>query len=134
MDLPPIINVYLAVAGGLAVLVGVVHSILGELLIFSGLRQGEIVPTGTASGLAERQVRILWATWHLPTVFSFLIGAILIQFAVSPDQLDVHRFVVQGIIFAVGLSSFLVLIATKGKHPGWIGLLAIAITAWLGLV
>lgn len=133
MNLPPIINTYLAVAGGLAVLVGIVHSMLGELLIFSGLRQGGVVPTGTASGLAERQVRILWATWHLPTIFSFLIGAILIRFAISPAQLEGHRFVVQGIIVAVGLSSFLVLIATRGKHPGWIGLLAIATTAWLGL-
>jgi hypothetical protein len=133
MNWPPIINAYLAFAGGLSIIVGLVHSILGETLIFSGLRQGGIVPTGATSSLRERQVRILWATWHLPTIFSFLMGAILIQFGLSPAQPEAHRFVVQGIITSAGLSSFIVLIATNGKHPGWVGLLAIALAAWLGL-
>jgi hypothetical protein len=133
MEVPDVINAYYACAGALAVVVGLVHSILGEILIFSGLRQGGIVPTGAGSGLRERQVRILWATWHLPTIFSLLTGAVLIHFALSAGPLESQRFVVRAIIASFGCSSFVVLFATKGKHPGWIGLLAIAISAWLGL-
>ena len=133
MEMPHIINSYYAGAGAIAVIVGVVHSVLGEFLIFSGFRQGGIVPTGADSGLRERQVRILWATWHLPTIFAFLIGAVLMQFSFSPVQLESDRFVVRAIIASAGLSSFIVLFATKGRHPGWVGLLTIAVVAWLGL-
>ena len=91
------------------------------------------MPIGARSGLRERQVRILWATWHLPTIFSFLIAAILIRFSVSPTQAEPLRFIVQAIIASTGLSSVIVLVATKAKHPGWIGLLAIATASWLGL-
>ncbi len=133
MDMPPVFNGWFSIAAGLAVSVGATHSVLGEVLIFSGLRHGGIVPTGARSGLLERQVRILWATWHLPTIFSFLIAAILIRFSISPAQDELERFVVRAIIASTVLSSVIVFVATRGKHPGWIGLLAIAVAAWLGL-
>jgi hypothetical protein len=133
MDLAPIINGWFSIAAGLAVSVGATHSVLGEVLIFSGLRHGGIVPIGARSGLLERQVRILWATWHLPTIFSFMVAAILIRFSVWPEQGEPQVFVVQAIIATTSLSAAIVFVATRGKHPGWIGLLAIAATAWRGL-
>lgn len=63
-------------AGGLA-LVGVAHSVLGELLVFRALRTEGIVPTGGRPVLREWQVRILWGTWHLATVLGWALSALM---------------------------------------------------------
>ena len=52
-------------AGLLALITGVVHSVFGEILIFRHLRSGGLVPAMGAPPLRERNVRIIWATWHL---------------------------------------------------------------------
>jgi hypothetical protein len=120
-------------AGVLAVLLGLIHSILGEVLIFKRLREGGIIPTNGGSLLKERNVRILWASWHLVTVFGWGIGAILCWFALSAsEQVVIPSFVTNAVFVTMMASSMLVLIGTKGKHPGWIILLAIAILAWVG--
>ena len=40
--------------------------------------------------------------------------------------------VAEVIATAVLASAALVLVGTKGRHPGWIGLLVVAVLAWLG--
>lgn len=63
------------VAGAvLLTLVGLIHSVLGEVLIFSRMRTEGVVPTNGGSVLRERHVRILWATWHVVTVLAFSGG------------------------------------------------------------
>lgn len=37
----------------------------------------------------------------------------------------------QAIVVAMAAGSFLVFVGTKGQHPGWIGLLGVAVLAWL---
>ncbi|MFY3383597.1 hypothetical protein ACOQFS_05565, partial [Paracidovorax sp. MALMAid1276] len=55
----------LLAAAGLA-LVGLAHSVLGEILVFRQLRRTRgLVPTAGQPVLRERQVRILWGTWHV---------------------------------------------------------------------
>ena len=61
-------SIYL-IAGLIAALTGVAHSFLGERLIFRHLRSGGLIPTLAAPPLRERHIRILWATWHLGSVF-----------------------------------------------------------------
>jgi len=56
---------YLFVAGCLSLALGVIHSVMGEILIFRRMRQGRIIPTNGHPVLKERHVRILWASWHL---------------------------------------------------------------------
>ena len=63
-------NPLLLAAAGLA-LVGLVHSVLGEVLVFRTLRTHGLVPTAGYPVLRERQVRILWASWHLVTVLGW---------------------------------------------------------------
>ena len=46
-------------AGCLAFVLGFIHSILGEILIFKRMRDGGIIPTNGGSLLEERHVRIL---------------------------------------------------------------------------
>lgn len=55
-------HMLLAIAAGLAFLTGIVHSVLGELLIFRHLRSGTLVPTTDALPLKSRNIRIIWAT------------------------------------------------------------------------
>ncbi|WP_103069811.1 hypothetical protein [Aquimarina sediminis] len=125
-------NTYFFTAGILCILLGIVHSILGEYLIFKNKRnKGKLVPSKKSEGLRERHLRILWATWHLSSVFGWSIGAILIKISFAPEQMN--SFIVQAIIYAMILSSLLVLVGTKGKHPGWIVLLIIAVLSIIGI-
>jgi len=91
-------NWYLVIAAALAFFVGLVHSVLGERLIFRRLRQGGLVPTNGGNLLDERHVRILWASWHIVTVFGW--------------------FIEQAIIIATLTGSALVFIRTRARHPG----------------
>jgi hypothetical protein len=124
------VQAYLLAAAVVAALVGVIHSVLGEVLIFRRLSKGTIIPNQAAAPLELRNVRILWATWHLASAFGFGFAAILLILAnreFAPDPATAWTLIVS---FAVG--SFLVLVATRGRHPGWIGLLMVSVLTYLG--
>lgn len=114
-------SAYLLAAGVVALVVGVIHSLLGEILIFRHLRNKTLVPALGAPPLRERHIRILWASWHIPTVFCWAFTAVLLNISTLE----------RAAIFAFSASAMLVLIGTKGKHPGWLGLLAVAVLIWL---
>jgi hypothetical protein len=122
----------LLVAGSLALVTGAVHSVLGEVLIFRHLRNGGLVPTMAAPPLRERHVRILWATWHLATVLGWACGGMLLRMAVGPQDSSFEAFVLSAIVFANLGGSLLVLIGTRGRHPGWIALAIVAMLAGFG--
>lgn len=115
-------------AAFITVLVGIVHSVLGERIIFSKLRTSGWVPTEAAPPLRSRDVKILWATWHLASVFGFGFAAILLAAAAGAvgSSAALHA---STLAFVGG--AILVLVATRGRHPGWIGLLAAAVLAGL---
>lgn len=123
-------NGYLLTAGVLAILLGLAHSILGEILIFNSKRQqGNIVPTKVFTIDQEKHLRIIWASWHTLSVFGWCLGAILIKVSMVAANGDssVLDFLIKSIAYSMFASSFLVLYGTKGRHPGWIVLLAIGI-------
>ena len=125
-------NMLLLSAGIIAVAVGLVHSALGEVLIFKKLRNGTVVPTIGQPILKERNVRILWATWHIVTIFGWAFGATLIY--LSSEAIEINPTIglfLNLVACSMLASSFLVLFATKAKHPGWVGLLAVAVLCWL---
>ena len=124
-------QLFLFIAGSLAILVGLVHSILGEVLIFSRLRNDEIVPTSPAPPLQEWHVRILWASWHIVSIFGWAFSAILLRMAFPATDQLFFLFVKNSIIVSMFVSALIVLVATKGRHPGWVGLLAVAVLTWL---
>lgn len=121
----------LLAAGVLMILIGIAHSVIGEILIFRQLRAGTIVPLLAPAPLRERHLRILWANWHLTSVLGWGLAALLILIAVAPDPSS-HALHVRIIAIATLAGSLLVLYATKGRHPGWFGLLVAAGLAWLG--
>jgi len=128
-------NIYFLSAGILCFLLGIVHSFLGEYLIFNEKRdKGKLVPSKESSELKERHLRILWATWHLASILGWCIGAVLIKVALTKNQQNIEfvDFILQSIVYTMGISSLMVSIGTKGKHPGWIVLLIIGILTIIG--
>jgi hypothetical protein len=125
-------NSYLMAAGVLAFIVGLVHSVLGEILIFRGLRSRGIVPTDGGQLLRERHVRILWASWHVVTVLGWCVATILSWLAQDSSPSQSHVFIARAIAAAMLVSAAFVFVGTKGKHPGWAGLLGVAVLVFLG--
>jgi len=119
------------VAGVLVLVTGLIHSVLGEILIFRHLRRGGLVPAMAAPPLRERNIRIIWATWHLATILGWAFAGVLLQLATAPQGQSLEAFVVNAICFAYLGGGLLVLIGTKGRHPGWIALLAAAGLTWI---
>ncbi len=129
-------NIYLLIAGLLCLILGLTHSILGEILIFKNKRKAKkIVPSIVRKDLKESHLRIIWATWHLTSFFGLCIATLLLKMAVMPTKLNLefYQFTVVSISIAFGCSSILVLIGTKGKHLAWIVLLSIAILSFLNI-
>ena len=123
---------YMFAAGIVAIITGVIHSTLGEIMIFRHLRNHSLVPTLPAPPLKERNVRIIWASWHLVTVFGWAFGVVLLQLSSPSNDLAAKTLVLNASIFAFVVGSFIVLIGTKGRHPGWIAMLVVASLVWMG--
>lgn len=119
------------IAGILLLIVGAIHSVMGEILIFRQMRVSGIVPTNGAPLLKERHVRILWASWHIVTVFGWALAIIILRLAFPTDDNSFQIFAKHLIIASLLASALLVLFATEGRHPGWLGLAAAAILAWI---
>ncbi|MFK8102327.1 MAG: hypothetical protein AB8G15_07380 [Saprospiraceae bacterium] len=128
-------NTYFLIAGILCFILGLIHSILGEILIFNSKRnKGSIVPSKHNPALRTKHLRIIWATWHLASIFGWCIGIILLKISLSQNELnaDFIAMIVKTMTYTMFLGSFFVLIGTKGKHPGWIVLLLIGILLLIG--
>ncbi len=123
-------HAYFLAAAIALILVGLVHSVFGEVLIFRGLRKAGLVPKEPAPPLQVRHIGILWATWHLASAFGFGFAYLMLSIAqgdTAPDPV-----IVKAMLFACLAGSMLVLVGTRGRHPGWIGLLAVAALVYLG--
>ena len=126
-------NNYLLYAGVLSILLGVVHSILGEVLVFKKLRNKHNNSWVTdISELPVRSIRIIWASWHVVTLFGIAIGVILLKFdQVTSEQQTVVELIKLPLFIALFLSALIVIVGTKGKHPGGLVLLIISGLVWL---
>jgi hypothetical protein len=120
----------LVIAAFAALATGAVHSLLGERLIFQRLRSGSLVPSLPAPPLQSRHVRILWATWHLASVLAWALAGLLLR--ISQGSLTAGS-VLWASAFAFLAGSLLVLVATRGRHPGWVALGAVGILSWVAI-
>ncbi len=111
-------------AGILAVLLGAVHSVLGEKLIFSDWRANP--PT-----ILRRHRNILWASWHIVSFLGLGIGGAFIWLSGKTDLIASLKPVLLSLALGFALSGLIVLYATRGRHPGWIVLLTIAVLTFL---
>jgi hypothetical protein len=132
--MPPLEEIHLhipyLVAAIIALATGLAHSVLGERLVFRRLRKGGLVPTEAAPPLQARHVRILWATWHLASLFGWAFAGLLFQLALGHAMTS--ALVAGAAVFANLGGSLLVLFGTRGRHPGWIALAAVAMATLAG--
>ena len=126
-------NTSFAIAGVLAIAVGLVHSVLGERLVFRRMRAQGLIPTNGGEVLREPHVRIIWASWHIVTVLGCCLGVVLFWLAQPANAHLAGSWVVKAIAIAMLVSAALVLVGTKAKHPGWAGLLAAAVFIFTGM-
>lgn len=128
-------NGYLLSASILAFIVGLVHTVLGEVLIFRKLRQGRIIPTNGGSLLSESNVRILWASWHALTAFGWAIAFLLYWLSqmTLADAEGKYTVIEHTLAASMLVCAGLVLIGTKGRHPGWLGLSIVSVLVWMGI-
>ncbi len=129
-------NVYLITAGILCLILGLLHSILGEILIFRPKRKiNELVPTLVTNDLKERHLRIIWATWHLASFYGWCISALLIKISLEQNLMskELLKFITISISVSMLCSAVLVFVGTKGKHLGWLILTGIGILTFLGI-
>lgn len=127
--MPPL----LATAAMLAFATGLVHSLLGERLFFRHLRTSSLVPTLAAPPLQSRQVRILWATWHLASILGWALAGLLWQLARHPGATVPSSTVLGASAGSFLAGSLLVLVASRGRHPGWVALAAIGFLSWAAI-
>jgi hypothetical protein len=81
--------------------------------------------------LRERQVRILWASWHLVTVLGWALSALLWRLGSGPGEQDLAAWVAHTTTLALLACALLVGFATKGRHPAWCALLVVsALVGW----
>ncbi len=119
----------LLAAVGLA-LVGLAHSVLGEILVFKPLRVQGWVPTAGAPVLRERHIRILRGSWHLVTLLGWALSALLWRLGTSPSDAALAWWVTDVVAMATLASGLLVFVATRGNHPAWFALMSIAALVW----
>lgn len=121
-------NVWLLAAAVLSLVVGLVHSVLGEQMIFRKLRRpGHYIPDLGGDALNSGNVRILWAAWHALTVMGWAFAALVAVVGYRDDASSGSDLMLTSIAVAMAVSAGLVLVACKGRHLGWIGLLGIAV-------
>lgn len=125
-------NWYFVAAATLVFAIGLVHSLLGERLIFRRMRTTGIVPTNGGQVLREAHVRILWASWHVVTLMGWCVGVLLLWLAIPSSRLVGHSSMATAVAVTMLVSSILILVGTRGRHAGWVGLLGVAILTSMG--
>jgi hypothetical protein len=113
-------------AAFLSLVVGVIHSWLGERMLIGPLlapqnRQGPLKSTFMCN--------VLRYAWHITSVAWAGLGLSLAALTLSPlDQSGMRVAAVVGITFLI--SGVLVLVAGRGRHLSWLMFLAIAVLAF----
>ncbi|MGZ3182050.1 MAG: hypothetical protein ACXU8N_06370 [Telluria sp.] len=125
-------NGYLATAAALTVLIGAMHSWLGERLVFSRMRRDGWVPTDGGTVLGRPHLRILWASWHVVTVLALGCAGLLLWLANPAAAAPDRALLLRAVALVMGACALLVCGGTRGRHPAWVALLAVAALALAG--
>lgn len=126
-------NPWLITAGLCTLLIGVVHSVMGEQRIFRHLRRGGWVPTRGEPLMREYQLRIVWGSWHLVTCFGLGVAALLFLAARPDVPVALRDGMVACAAGVMLLAAVLVALATRGRHLAWLALLLTSALALAGV-
>lgn len=127
-------NPWLLSAGLCTLLIGAVHSVMGERRIFRHLRHSGIVPTRAEPLLRGYQLAIVWASWHLVTVFGLGVAVLLFAAARSDTPAPLRDLLGASSIGIMLAAAALVAFATRGRHLAWLALSLTSAIALRGLL
>lgn len=120
-------NVWYLTAAALLIVLGALHSLLGERLVIARLREHEPLPELLGSRRFMGQV--LRLTWHITTVLMWAIAGLLIYWArTGNDSYPETAIVVITLLVSAVISAAI----ARGKHFSWWVLLAAAGLVWWG--
>ncbi len=121
-------NVYLVAAAALAAIGGLLHSVLGERLVFSKLT---VASLPQLLGSTVFTFRVLRLFWHMVSVAWWGFALLMVLMAATPVDGDNQRLIwAMTLIFLA--SAVLACLLSRGRHFSWGVLLIIAVLTWLG--
>ena len=120
-------NIYYVVAAVLLILLGLLHSGLGERLVIAPLLDHEQLPK--LLGSRGFMGRVLRFTWHITTVLMWGIGGLLIYWGVTVAGTSMDAFIVVAMLLASAVISAVI---ARLKHFSWWVLLLSAALVWWG--
>lgn len=114
-------------AAGLALLIGAVHSYLGERYILIRLFRRDLPPLFGSDWFTKRTLRF---AWHATTLAWWGFGALLLVFTASDPAVwrRTGLWVIAGVFAA---SALVTVAASRGRHLAWVVFAAIAVLAGL---
>ena len=112
----------LEIASILCILIGGIHSYLGERFILIRLFRGKNIPHLFGSDYFTK--RTLRFAWHITTVAWFGFGYML--FIISEGNENITQSVLHTISIVFLVSGVFSFVFTKGKHLSWLVFWAIA--------
>jgi hypothetical protein len=118
----------LLIAAVLILLLGLVHSLLGERYILVRLFRRDNLPRLFGSDAFTKNT--LRFAWHLTTVVWFGIGVLLVQLSTGRPLGTAELGVTLAITAAA--SGLVALVGSRARHPAWIVFLVVAALVWTG--
>jgi len=117
----------LLVAAGLAALLALGHSYLGERYVLMRLFRRDGLPMLFGGTRFTKQT--LRFAWHLTSIAWLALAAILVKLnSHVPSRAELGLLLVG----TFGVSGVIALVGSRGRHLSWVVFLAIAALAWLG--
>jgi hypothetical protein len=114
----------------LLLIIGIVHSYLGEKYLLIRLFRREDLPKLLGSDWFTK--RVLRFAWHLTTLAWWGFAAILYVLSIPSENVKSEILVIISVVFA--LSGVVSLLFSRGKHLSWLFFFTIAATSYYGVI
>ena len=120
-------NIYYLVSAALLILLGLLHSGLGERLVIAPLLAHGELPK--LLGSRDFMGRVLRFTWHITSVLMWGIGGLLIYWALTGAGTRLDAMIV---VITLLVSTLISAVMARLKHFSWWVLLLSGVLVWWG--
>lgn len=114
-------DIALYISGTLAVLIAIVHGVLGETQIF---KRARIEPAAT-----RLLLRLIWQNGAV----AWFAGGVLLLAAPTMGSLTARYWIIAAAVLIYGTASAFNAWSSRGRHFGWMVLAGVVVFALLGL-
>jgi len=114
----------------LLLIIGIIHSYLGEKYLLIRLFRREDLPKLLGSDWFTK--RVLRFAWHLTTLAWWGFAAIL--YVLSAPSVDIRSEILLIVTIVFALSGIVSLLFTRGKHLSWLIFFTIAATSYYSVI